>query len=114
MKRVIYALAAALLLTGLPQDAEALQEGVLQHVAEVHVKPGQEQLFEAAQRDEAGAADLPTAQQYAQRRSGYIRAGGGDPAPAPRHARALGPARGLPLHLHGPGPARRPAHRRRR
>jgi hypothetical protein len=48
MKKVIYAVSAALVIAWIPQSVDGQQESVLQHVAEVHVKPGQEQLFEAA------------------------------------------------------------------
>ena len=57
MEKVIH-LASVLLLALVPQGLVGQTESVLQHVAEVHVKPGQEQLFEAAhaQRSERLAA----------------------------------------------------------
>ncbi len=42
-------------------------------------RPFLKQLFEQQQQEESSAADLPAASEYAQRRSEYIRDGGGTP-----------------------------------
>jgi len=44
-------------------------------------RPFLERLFEAAQAGEANSAELPTPEQYAQQRSGYVREGHGTPPP---------------------------------
>jgi bacterioferritin-associated ferredoxin len=44
-------------------------------------RPFLEQLFEAAQASGECVADLPTAEEYARERSGYVRAGKGTPPP---------------------------------
>lgn len=48
MKKVICVVSAAFLTAYAPQGADGQQESRLQHVTEVHVKPGQVPLFEAA------------------------------------------------------------------
>jgi NAD(P)H-nitrite reductase large subunit len=44
-------------------------------------RPFLKQLFDTAQSAEAAAPDLPTAEHYAQQRTGYVRRGGGTPPP---------------------------------
>lgn len=62
MKRTAYLTCAVLLFACIPQGTEGQQaEAVLQHIAEVHVNPGQVALFEAAdekRRDRLAAAGV--------------------------------------------------------
>ena len=44
-------------------------------------RPFLERMFEAAAQGDAGAADLPDADDYARGRGDYVRAGGGTPPP---------------------------------
>ena len=42
-------------------------------------RPFLERMFQAAQQDDSQAAEIPSAEEYAQQRSEYVRAGGGTP-----------------------------------
>jgi bacterioferritin-associated ferredoxin len=44
-------------------------------------RPFLKKLFQAAQADDAKAAELPSANEYARGRTGYVRAGKGTPPP---------------------------------
>ena len=44
-------------------------------------RPFLKKLFQAAQENKLSAADLPTADEYARGRTGYVRAGKGTPPP---------------------------------